>query len=118
MALMLALPATLSLAHTTVVSTSPQSGSVLEQSPSVIEIQFREKARLTSVVVVEAGKPERRVEFTPKGSAISFKLQNPNLKFGRSEFQWKALSHDGHVINGSLVIEIKPTAKKTDAPNR
>lgn len=112
MALMLGLPATLSLAHTTVAGTSPKSGSVLEQSPPVIEIQFREEARLTSVVVIEAGKPERRLEFTPKSSATNFKVHNPDLKSGRSEFQWKALSDDGHVIDGSLILVIKPTAPK------
>jgi methionine-rich copper-binding protein CopC len=111
--LMLGLFAALALAHTTVISTSPKSGSVLDQSPAVIEINFREAARLTSVVVLEAGKPERQLEFTPGGSAVSFKLQDPQLAPGRNEIQWKALSHDGHAINGSLILTIKPAVPAT-----
>lgn len=109
--LILVLSAAASLAHTTVTSTSPKSGSVLEQSPPLIEIQFRDAARLTSVVVTQVGKPERRLEFSPKGSATSFKVSNPALEIGRNEIQWKALSHDGHVISGTLILTIKPTTK-------
>jgi methionine-rich copper-binding protein CopC len=102
----LLLPATAALAHTTVASTSPKNGAVLAASPPVIEISFKAAANLTSVVVVAPGQPERKLEFTPKGSATSFKLPNPALVAGRNEIQWKALSKDGHVINGSLVLVI------------
>lgn len=112
--LMLGLPASLVLAHTTVASTSPQSGSVLDQSPPLIEIKFRDAASLTSVVVLEAGKPDRRLQFTPIGSATSFKIQDPGLGSGRNEIQWKALSMDGHVISGSLILMIKTRAAKTN----
>lgn len=105
--------AALALAHTTVVSTLPKNGSVLEQSPAVIEIKFRDPVRLTSVVVLEAGKPERKLEFTPGSSAAAFKLQDPRLGPGRNEIQWKALSHDGHAISGSLTLVINSAAAAT-----
>jgi methionine-rich copper-binding protein CopC len=102
----LLLPAMAALAHTTVASTSPKNGAVLAASPPVIEINFRAAASLTSVVLVAPGQPERKLEFSPKSSATSFKLPNPALVAGRNEIQWKALSKDGHVINGSLVLVI------------
>lgn len=110
--LMLGLPVAPVLGHTTVASTSPESDSVLDQSPPLIEIEFRDAASLTSVVVLEAGKPDRKLEFTPIGRATSFKIQDPRLGPGRNEIQWKALSMDGHVISGSLILVIKPEAAR------
>ena len=99
-------------AHTSVASTNPKSGSVLEASPPVIEIQFHEETRLTSAVVVEPGKAPRKLAYTPTGAATVFKIADAALGPGRSEIQWKALSKDGHVVSGSLVLVIKPSATK------
>ena len=102
--------ACLSLAHTS-ATTSPKSGAVLTQSPPTIEIKFEHEASLTSVVVVEAGKPERKLEFSPKGSGKLFTVANANLANGRSEIQWKALSKDGHVVSGSIILVVNPAQK-------
>jgi hypothetical protein len=75
-----------------------------------VTITFNEPARMTSIVVVEAGKPERKLEFMPGGSATVFMVHNPNLATGRNEIKWKALSKDGHPISGTIVIVIKPGA--------
>jgi copper resistance protein C len=99
-------------AHTTAV-TSPKSGAVLAQSPPAIEIKFAHEASLTAVIVVAAGKPERKLEFAPKGSAKLFTIANANLDVGRNEIQWKALSKDGHVVAGSIILVIDPAAPKT-----
>jgi copper resistance protein C len=112
--LMLALPTAASFAHTSVASTNPKSGSVLEASPAVIEIQFHEEARLTSVVVIEPGKAARKLAYTPTAAATLFKIPDAALGPGRSEIQWKALSKDGHVVSGSLVLVIKPSTAKTN----
>jgi methionine-rich copper-binding protein CopC len=99
-------------AHTTLESSSPPSGATLEQSPPLIEMKFRHPINLTSVVVVDAGNGERKLEFTPHASAAVFKLTNPQLAPGRNELAWKGLSSDGHVVTGSLVFEIKPKDAK------
>lgn len=107
LALVLALP-TSGLAHTGLAGTVPKNGSTLTQSPPVIELTFRGEARLTSVVVIDASKSERKLDFTPKGSATAFKVPNPELKPGHNEIRWKALSKDGHVSSGSLAVTIAP----------
>ena len=99
-------------AHTTLESSSPPSGATLEQSPPTIEMKFHHPINLTSVVVVDAGKAERKLEFTPNASAAVFQLPDPQLHAGRNEITWKGLSKDGHVVTGSLVFEIKPKAPK------
>lgn len=97
-------------AHTTLESSSPPSGTTLDQSPPVIEMKFHHPINLTSVVVVDSSKAERKVDFTPHASATVFQLPNPQLHPGKNEITWKGLSKDGHVVTGSLVFEIKPQA--------
>jgi methionine-rich copper-binding protein CopC len=98
-------------AHSTVKSTVPVSGSIMPSSPPEIVINFNQEARLTSIVVVEPGKPERRLEFMPSGAATSFMVHDPKLSTGRNEIKWKALSKDGHPIDGTIIVVIKPGAK-------
>jgi methionine-rich copper-binding protein CopC len=106
---LLALP-TPSPAHTEVSSTTPKSGAELAQSPPVIEIQFHDSAKLTSVVLVGVDKQERRLEFKPSEKPNTFNVPDPKLAVGRNEIHWKALSKDGHVASGSLVFIVKPAA--------
>jgi copper resistance protein C len=110
--LLLGLLVTQAIAHTTVTTTSPKNGSTLEQAPPSIQISFRDPVRLTSIVAVESGKPERKLEFTPMDSAAKFTVTHPNLGSGRIEIQWKALSRDGHVLSGSFLFTIEPAVAK------
>ena len=93
-------------AHTTLESSSPANGATLEQSPPVIEMKFHHPISLTSVVVVDAAKAERKLEFAPHASAAEFKMEKPQLAAGHNEVKWKGLSQDGHVVSGSLTYEI------------
>jgi methionine-rich copper-binding protein CopC len=99
-------------AHTSAVSTTPKSGSMLEHSPPSIEITFKDPVRITSIVVQHDGKPERKLESSPKTSAATFKIDNPQLEPGLSHVRWIALSQDGHVIKGVIDLTIKAAASK------
>jgi copper resistance protein C len=109
-ALLLTLQLTSAVAHTTLEASSPKNGAELTESPQVIELNFREAASLTAVMVRPEGKAERKLDFFPKGAAKSFKLTNPLLEPGRNTVHWKALSTDGHVISGTLTFVVKPTS--------
>jgi copper resistance protein C len=110
--LALAFVSTAAFAHTSVSSTTPKSGAELDASPPVVSIAFKEAAQLTSVVLIEPGKPERALPFEPRASATEFKIADPKLGPGRSEIQWKALSKDGHVVTGKIILTVKSTAAK------
>jgi methionine-rich copper-binding protein CopC len=110
--LMLATLAFEAAAHTTLESSSPPSGATLDQSPPVIEMKFHHPISLTSVVVVDAGKAERKLEFAPHASAAEFKVPNPQLAAGPNEIKWKGLSQDGHVVTGSLTYQVGPKEPK------
>jgi copper resistance protein C len=95
-------------AHTTVESADPANGAVLEQSPPTIELKFKHAVQMTSIVVLEADKSERKLTFTPAAGTTLVTIDKPSLHNGRNEIRWKGLSKDGHVISGTLVYELKP----------
>lgn len=94
-------------AHTALRSSSPASGSVLEQSPPALTLTFLEPATLTSLTLVNASG-ERRLPFAPRTKERTFTSPKPVLVRGRNEVRWRALSQDGHVVEGSLIIVIRP----------
>lgn len=69
-------------------------------------LNFIESTRLTSVQLISAAEP-RQLTFEPIGSAVSFTLPAPTLAPGRNEIQWRALSLDGHVVEGSIIIVVR-----------
>jgi copper resistance protein C len=100
-------------AHTKLADTLPKSGAVLERSPPAIEFHFEHSVSLTSVILIEAGKTERALVFTPIGNAATFRIEEPRLGPGHNEIRWKALGGDGHIVSGTLVYEIKAAEAKT-----
>ena len=101
----MAFPANLA-AHTALRSSSPASGSVLEQSPHALTLTFLEPATLTSLTLVNASG-ERKLPFAPRTKGRTFSSPKPVLVRGRNEVRWRALSQDGHVVEGSLIIVMR-----------
>lgn len=93
-------------AHTTLRSSSPASGSVLTQAPPQLTLTFLEPARLTSLVLATASG-DHKLTFAPTGSALTYSALKPHLERGRNEIRWTALSQDGHVIEGSIIIVLR-----------
>ena len=114
-ALFAAVPALLcgeAIAHSTVKSTSPASGSILTASPEQISIEFNEPARLTAVVAASADGSERKLSFGPANAVNVFTIVAPQLAQGRNEVRWTALSKDGHPIKGTIIIVVKPAGAR------
>ncbi len=97
-------------AHTTVEKTKPATDTPLDSSPPTIEIQFEHAVQMTSLVVLDATKSERKLTFKPATSATLITVDEPALQVGRNEIRWKGLSKDGHVIGGTLVFVVKPSS--------
>lgn len=108
-ALLLLAPAAVQ-AHTALRSSNPPSGSVLTQTPAKLTLIFLEPARLTSLkLVTTAG--EKTLSFSPKGSATVFTSPKPPFIKGRNEIRWTALSRDGHVVTGSIIIVLRAPSR-------
>jgi copper resistance protein C len=97
-------------AHTTVEKTRPATDAPLDSSPPTIEIQFKHAVQMTSVVVLDAAKSERKLTFAPVTSAALITIDEPALQVGRNEIRWKGLSKDGHVISGTLLFAVKQSS--------
>jgi methionine-rich copper-binding protein CopC len=97
-------------AHTNLVSTSPRTGTVLAASPPAIEIRFEHPVNMTAITLVREGTVVRALDFAPHVAATEFVVANPELAAGRNEIRWKALSSDGHVIDGTLSFVIGTAA--------
>lgn len=93
-------------AHTVLRTSIPTSGSVLTQSPPMLTLTFLEPASLTSLTLVTA-VGERQLSFTPTGSATTFNAARPGFARGRNEIRWRALSRDGHVVEGSIIVVLR-----------
>ncbi|ADU12727.1 copper resistance CopC family protein [Asticcacaulis excentricus] len=93
-------------AHTPLIATVPQSGEVLTESPPEIVLTFAEPVRLTSLVSKHANG-QKRLKFLPTGESDSFTAASPDLPAGRNELRWKALSPDGHVVEGVIIVNIR-----------
>jgi copper resistance protein C len=107
LALLAAVMAQVTFAHTTLESATPKSGAMLEQSPPVIEFKFKDAVQLTSVTVTVAGQEDRKLDFAPKASAQIFIIADPKLAKGRNEIKWRALSKDAHVMSGTVIYVVR-----------
>jgi len=113
---MLAGLATAVLAHTPLKETSPASGSILEVSPDSVMLEFGQAVRLTLVRVESPDGSERRLDFSPRESSAIFETEAPNLVAGRNAIHWTALSPDGHVIEGVVILVLRPAQTSMVAP--
>lgn len=94
-------------AHTPLTGSVPESGAIVEQSPPSVSLTFAAPVRLTKLSDVN-GTKETRLSFSPAGKSATFTASAPNLPAGRNEVRWKALSEDGHVMEGTILIIIRP----------
>ncbi len=102
---MLALPASLA-AHTAMKSSAPASGSVLTSAPPTLTLNFNQPTQMTAMTLVSTAG-EQALAFTPSGSARSFAVARPALKPGRNAVRWRALSRDGHIVEGQIILVLR-----------
>lgn len=94
-------------AHTALHASAPASGSILQESPAALTLQFAEETRLTAVTL-QSREGERALAFTPADAALEFTSTAPRLAVGRNAIVWRALSLDGHVVEGTIILVLKP----------
>jgi copper transport protein len=97
-------------AHASVSSTNPSDGSVLAELPEFIEIVFNEKvtvaegsARLIDATGAVTDLAERSNEPADVGARVRWDLPE-RTGTGWYAVSWRAVSEDGHGINGSFTF--------------
>ena len=92
-------------AHSPLKTSMPESGATLDASPEVITLTFGDEVLLTSVVKRVDGA-STDLAYAPKAKAREFTVTAPDLATGENTLHWKALSPDGHVVEGDLTFTI------------
>lgn len=101
----------LSWAHAFVVESSPTENQILDKSPSQVSITFNEdlqSAYMSIKVTDETGKrvDTGEAELNPEHKATMKIKLIPGMKDGIYTVNWRALSADGHPINGVIPFQV------------
>lgn len=97
-------------AHASIASTTPTDGAILEDRPGTVVIEFNEKVNVSenSVRLVDsAGEQRTLTEATRSevGTGVEISWTVPgDLEEGWHAVAWRAVSEDGHPINGSFTF--------------
>lgn len=100
--LALSLPA---YAHSPLKASTPENGASLSASPEAITLTFGDNVLLTSAMKMNSAGHED-LKFGPRIKAKTFTIADPQLATGDNTVHWKALSADGHVVEGELTFTI------------
>ncbi|MFK4304211.1 copper transport protein [Paenibacillus sp. RC254] len=101
----------LSWAHAFIVESSPTENQVLDKPPSQVKITFNENlqsAFMSMKVTDETGKrvDTGKAQLNPEHeNTMEIKL-TPGMKNGIYTVNWRALSADGHPINGVIPFQV------------
>ena len=96
------------LPHSSVDTTVPADGAVLEQTPAQVVLTFAEGLRLTKVLLSHNDGPE--IELDPgsqTGFGTRFELVIEDRGSGRYRIEWRGLSTDGHVMKNTLEFRVQ-----------
>ena len=91
------------LAHTTLLSSEPANGSVIQKPINDISLSFAGKIRLTQVSVQLDGLNVGDLDLSQqKKFSKQFLLPFAFTQYGHFQITWRGLGQDGHVLTGTF----------------
>jgi len=107
--LLLALPlaAMNAAAHSPLLASNPADGAVVDAAPGVIELNFRDTARLIRFRLV--GPDGSEIGLGKDHLMVSAQRHNitlPRIGAGRYTARWRAMGEDGHVLKGGFSFRV------------
>ncbi|WP_193368922.1 copper resistance CopC family protein [Pelagibius marinus] len=103
------LPGESGLAHSKGPKIMPANGSELSEAPESLNFVFAQPVRLTAVRLYDGADSE--VDLPGKRSIEAAKerrIELPSLEAGAYRVEWRALSADGHPVDGAFSFAIVP----------
>ena len=112
-----------SLAHSPLLSSSPLDGSYLVQSPSTVELNFKEPVKLIKAELYKNEDSQKvstlnkilgrkkgllvpfAKKFVIKNAAVHNLVLDP-LNPGQYTFFWRAIGVDGHLVKGEFYFSV------------
>jgi methionine-rich copper-binding protein CopC len=107
LAAFLGLPAGAALAHAKEPKVTPAHGSALREAPEALSLSFARPVRLTAVRLYDGAGSE--IDLPGKRSiepAKTRRIALPPLQAGDYRVEWRALSSDGHPVDGAFGFSI------------
>ena len=92
-------------AHATLLSSDPADGSVLSQSPKMVQLQFDEIVAPGTIRLIDAGGKAREVATRAVGQSVLIVMPD-DLPQGTQIVSYRVVSQDGHPVGGSLLFSI------------
>lgn len=115
-----ALPASIALAHNTLVSSDPADGSTLTVAPAQVTWTFSKAVPLDTMTVTLIDVAGNRSDLagSTHGAAGDTQVVTPlpALQPGPVELRWRLVGPDGHPITGRVGFTIATPAPTTAAP--
>ena len=105
---LIAVAATLALAHSAVDATAPENGAELAQAPAHIVLTFTKRIRLTRVRMThDAGDAIDLDLGEQKEFGTRFELPLKDMGSGIYRIEWRGLSGDGHTVRNTFGFRVK-----------
>lgn len=98
------------LAHAEQKPGSPQDGETLAAPPEVVRLNFSGPIRVTALTLVgPAGEiPLARTDGMKPVTTLEAKPDGTMMAPGPYEIEWRGMSSDGHVMEGTVDFTIAP----------
>lgn len=92
-------------AHATLLSSDPADGSVLSQSPKMLQLQFDEIVAPGTIRLIDAGGKAREVATRAVSQSVLIVMPD-DLPQGTQIVSYRVVSQDGHPVGGSILFSI------------
>ena len=116
------LPAQVVFAHAELESSNPEANSVIGAAPAVVALTFGEKLMVMEgedtanqiEVVNSANERVDNADYQVTGEVLTVSLK-PNLADDNYKITYRAVSTDGHPIEGVIEFEVSAAARSAEA---
>lgn len=97
-----------SVAHTGLLSSSPEDGGMLSEAPQRVVLQFGSPVRVMKLMIVDDNNQSHDIHFSPmKTAQKTFTQPLPQqLKPSRYTVKWMAMGGDSHKIDGQFQFHL------------
>ena len=117
-----ALPTQAAFAHAELISSNPDSNSVIGAAPEVVALTFGEKLMVMAgeeaanqiEVVNSANERVDNADYQVTGEVLTVSLK-PNLADDNYKITYRVVSTDGHPIEGVIEFEVSAAARSAEA---
>ncbi len=99
--------ATSAVAHSPLQITIPQDKATVAAAPSEVKLTFKSKIRLTRVTLTHAERDEEDLDLSGfHGFLSEYAIPMASVGAGLHVIEWRGLSDDGHIINGTFSFTV------------